>query len=182
MVKFRYFIGVLVFVSVWGETVNAQLTSLRPEIQAYHTLGNRGSSYTTVAGGLTTDLSSSYLGPDRKLQLLFLYIPEQLIGLGGKVAGWNLHSHGIGWEVGLFDQSRFTDYVKGGMLSWRHLEWEDTHAGRQEGRTTADILHIGWTAGPKILSLLGINVATFQTPGGPLMELQVELGLRYDFN
>jgi len=155
--------------------------SLLPEIQAYHSLGSRGSNYSTIAGGLAIRLSIQQLGPDRWLHFLGLYSPQQIGSARGKAAGWTFHSHGQGIEIGIYDQKRLVGAFKGATVALRHLEWAETHLGNKTGKISSDVIHLGWTAGSTFMFLLGLDFATLHTPRGTLMELQIALGGRLAF-
>ncbi len=157
------------------------IPTMLPEIQVYHTLGNRGSSYSTVAGGLAIQLSTQQVGPDRWLHILGTYSPEQIGTARGKIAGWNFHSHGQGLEIGIYDQKRMLNYFKGANIALRHIDWNEAHLGNKIGKVSADILHLGWTTGSKILILVGLDFATIHTPTGSLMELEIAFGSKIAF-
>ncbi|MBF0279063.1 MAG: hypothetical protein HQM13_14780 [SAR324 cluster bacterium] len=155
--------------------------SLLPEIQAYHSLGNRDSNYSTLAGGLAIQLSIRQLGPDRWLHLLGLFSPEQVGSARGKAGGWIFHSDGKGIEIGIYDQKRLIGAFKGAAVSIRHLEWDETHLGNKIGKISSDVIHLGWTAGSTLMFLMGVDLATLSTPEGTLTELQFALGGRIAF-
>jgi len=56
-----------------------------PEFQVYHTVGSRGSTYTTGALGISLHLFDDPSGPGRYLHVLALSIPEKTIAWKSKV-------------------------------------------------------------------------------------------------
>ncbi|MBF0286590.1 MAG: hypothetical protein HQM14_02135 [SAR324 cluster bacterium] len=166
---------------ILGVNVTFAIPAMLPEIQLYHTLGNRGSSYSTVAGGLAIQLSTQQIGPNRWLHVLGVYSPEQIGAARGKVAGWNFHSNGRGLEIGIYDQKRMMNYFKGANIALRHIEWNETHTGHKTGKISTDIVHLGWTTGSKILILFGLDLATIHTPENSIMELEIALGSKIAF-
>lgn len=163
-----------------GSTVHA-LPKLLPEIQVYHNFGHRGSSYSTVAGGMAIQLSAKQLGPNRWLHILGLFSPESLGSARGKIVGWNFHSEGKGIEIGVYDQKRKISHFTGAKISLKHLEWEDTHAGKVRGRSSTDVLTLGWTYGSTIMYTFGADIGTIHTPKGNIIEMQTSIGARWAF-
>ncbi len=176
---FQKLLCFIIFSIVATSSIDA--ASLLPEIQAYHSLGSRASSYSTIAGGLAIQLSIKQIGPNRWLHLLGLYSPEQIGSARGKAAGWAFHSPGKGLEIGIYDQKRLVGAFKGATVALRHLEWAEAHLGNKTGKISSDVIHLGWTAGSTFMFLLGLDFATLHTPRGSLMELQIAFGGRLAF-
>ena len=156
-------------------------SAVLPEIRAYHSFGSRGSSYSTVAGGLAIQLSVEQRGKARWLHLLGLYSPTETLTHRGKIEQWVFDSHGQGFEIGLYDQKKLFDYFQGANTALRHLEWEEAHLGKEGGKISTDVVHLGWAVGTTLMFLWGIDFASLQTPQGSLFEVQFAFGSRLAF-
>ena len=156
-----------------------------PEFQVYHTVGSRGSTYTTGALGVSLHLSDDPTGPRRYLHVLALSIPEKTIAWKSKVGSLFLSEKAYGFEFGVHDQWQIPT-GKGATLSLRKIQWPKVHDGDNEaGEASSDILHMGWNwiTGTAIVTvwLLGLDIANLNLPHDRKLEIQLALGLRTSF-
>ena len=115
-----------------------------PEFQVYHTVGSRGSNYTTGALGFSLHLFDDPGGPGRYLHVLALSIPEKTVGWQSKVGSMYLSEKSSGLEIGVHDQWQ-TPAGKGATLSLRKIQWPTVHDGDNlPEQASSDILHMGW--------------------------------------
>ena len=115
-----------------------------PELQVYHTVGSRGSTYSTGALGLSLHLYDEPQGPGRYFHLLALTIPAKTIGWKSRVGDLFLSESGSGFEIGVHDQW-VTPSGKGATLSLRKIQWPKVLQGERElEAASSDILHMGW--------------------------------------
>ena len=156
-------------------------SGILPEFQVFHSIGSRNSNYSTVAGGVAIQLSIKELGPSRWVHLLGLYGPEEIASARGNIVGWDLRSSGIGFEIGLYDQKSMFGNFEGAKIALRRLEWKEATLGNNRGKVAADILHLGWNFGTKLMLILGLNIARIDTPDDDLTEYQLVVGGRMDF-
>lgn len=152
-----------------------------PEFQAYHSIGTRESTYSSLAGGVGVRLSDQSANPMRRLQLLMVYVSQEVLGIGGKLAGWILSSDGYGLEIGLNDQRPTLKASKGANISLRRVTWDDVHLGTKHGDATQDTLHLGWSAGSMMMAFMGLDFASTQLPRGRILEVQMAVGARVGF-
>ncbi|MGK5092663.1 hypothetical protein WDW89_11700 [Deltaproteobacteria bacterium TL4] len=152
-----------------------------PELQAYHTLGIQGSSYSTGAVGLSIDLNKQPDGGNRTLNLLVLNIPTMMAELRTKVGGWYLDQEGRGAEIGLQDYWKNKD--KGATLAYRYLEWPRVRKGASiQGDAVSHILHLGWSAGKMaFITTFGLDFASTHLPDTFFIEPQLAIGLKSQF-
>jgi hypothetical protein len=156
-----------------------------PEVQVYHTVGSRGSTYSTGALGLSLHLYDEPAGPERYFHLLALSIPAKTIGWKSRVGDLFLSENGTGFEIGVHDQW-VTPAGKGATLSLRKIQWPEVRQGETElGEASSDILHMGWSwvSGTPIITvwLMGLDIATLNLPNDRIMEMQFALGMRTAF-
>ena len=156
-----------------------------PEVQVYHTVGTRGSTYTTGALGLSLHLYDEENGPGRYIHLLALSIPKKTIGWKSRVGDLFLSEKGSGIEIGVHDQW-LTPSGKGATLSLRKIVWPGVRQGDTElGEASSDILHMGWSwaSGTPIITvwLMGLDVASLNLPNDRQLEMQFALGMRTAF-
>lgn len=177
----RYFIFSSLIYLLLGASTTMAVSDVLPEIQIYHNIGHRGSSYSTVAGGMAIQLSRKQTGPTQWLHVLLLYSPEQIGSARGKTAGWHFHSHGQGLEIGMINLWRNVSHFRGANIALRHLEWEDTHYGSMRGTISKDVIHFGWTRGKQLMYFLGADFGTSHTPRGSITEVEFTFGGRWAF-
>ena len=156
-----------------------------PEFQVYHTVGSRGSTYTTGALGVSLHLFDAPAGPGRYLHVLALSIPEKTIAWKSKVGSLYLSEKASGFEIGVHDQWQIPE-GKGASLSLRKIQWPKVHEGDNEPEeASSDILHMGWNwiTGTPIITvwMLGIDIANLNLPNDHKLEIQLALGLRTSF-
>ncbi len=153
-----------------------------PEVQVYHTVGSRGSTYSTGALGLSLHLYDESQGPGRYFHLLALTVPAKTIGWKSRVGDLFLSESGSGFEIGLHDQW-VTPSGKGATLSLRKIHWPKVRRGETEfEEASSDILHMGWSwvSGTPIITvwLIGLDIATLDLPHDRKQEIQFALGMR----
>ena len=156
-----------------------------PEAQVYHTVGSRGSTYSTGALGLSLHLYDEPAGPGRYIHLLALSIPAKTIGWKSRVGDLFLSENGSGFEIGVHDQW-VNPSGKGATLPLRKIQWPKVRQGDTElGEATSDIVHMGWSwiTGTPIITvwLLGLDIATLNLPHDRKLEMQFALGMRTAF-
>ncbi|MBC8259531.1 MAG: hypothetical protein H8E38_10975 [SAR324 cluster bacterium] len=175
---------ILFFVTGSSQIYGASFPIL-PEIQFYHTVGSRGSNYSTGALGLSLHLYDEPTGPGRYLHLLALNIPAQTAGWKSKVGDLYLGENGTGFEIGVHDQWQ-SPAGKGATLTLRKISWPKVLQGAADlGEATTDVLHMGWSwiTGTPIITvwLMGLDIASLNLPHDRKLELQFALGLRTAF-
>ena len=156
-----------------------------PEIQVYHTVGSRGSTYSTGALGLSLHLYDEPEGPGRYFHLIALSIPVKTIGWKSRVGDLFLSEKGSGIEIGIHDQWE-SPSGKGATVSLRKIIWPLVIQGETElGEASSDILHMGWSwiSGTPIITvwLMGLDIATLNLPYDRKLEMQFALGIRTAF-
>ena len=156
-----------------------------PEFQVYHTVGSRGSTYTTGALGISLHLFDDPNGPGRYLHVLALSIPEKTVAWKSKFGSMYLAEKASGLEIGIHDQWQ-TPAGKGATLSLRKIKWPKVHEGENEPKeASSDTLHMGWNwiTGTPIVTvwLLGLDFTNLNLPHDSKLEIQVALGLRTAF-
>ena len=168
------FIGIIGAFPLWAASF-----PVLPELQTYHVLGVFGSSYTTVAAGVSIHLFKKEDGKNENLHILGIYVPQEVADIRSKVGGWFLESQGTGFELGIYDQWTEAVRKKGANIALRHIRWEATSSGDRIGQTTTNILHIGFTAGTAVVgALMGVDLATIHTPTGNLVDPQLVIGIK----
>ena len=156
-----------------------------PEFQVYHTVGSRGSTYTTGALGISLHLFDEPSGPARYLHVLALRIPEKTIAWKSKVGSMYLTEKSSGFEIGVHDQWQ-SPAGKGATLSLRKIQWPKVHEGDNgPEEASSDILHMGWNwiTGTPVITvwLLGLDIANLNLPYDRKLEIQIALGMRTAF-
>tara|TARA_B100000579_G_C22789520_1_gene833715 strand:- start:242 stop:769 length:528 start_codon:yes stop_codon:yes gene_type:complete len=156
-----------------------------PEIQVYHTVGSRGSNYTTGAFGISLLLYDDPAGIGRNLHVLTLSIPEKTVAWKSKLGSMYLSEKAYGFEIGVHDQWQ-TPAGKGATLSLRKIQWPRVHEGANEPvEASTDILHMGWSwiTGKPIVTvwLLGLDIANLNLPNDRKQEILFALGMRTSF-
>ena len=156
-----------------------------PEFQVYHTVGSRGSNYTTGALGISLHLFDDPGGPGRYLHVLALSVPEKTVGWQSKVGSMYLSEKASGFEIGVHDQWQ-TPAGKGATLSLRKIQWPTVHDGDNlPEQASSDILHMGWNwiTGTPIITvwLLGLDIANLNLIHDNKLEIQIAFGLRTAF-
>ena len=175
----------MLYTVLGNSTIFGATFPVLPEFQVYHTVGSRGSTYTTGALGVSLHLSDDPTGPRRYLHVLALSIPEKTIAWKSKVGSLYLSEKASGFEIGVHDQWQ-TPAVKGSTLSLRKIQWPKVHEGDNEPEeASSDILHMGWNwiTGTPIITvwLLGMDIANLNLPHDHKLEIQLALGLRTAF-
>ena len=172
----------------WLPTNVIAQSSVQPELYAYQTFGNRGSSYTSIATGVGIYLmDQDDGGPQRYLQSLVLFVPQVSLGTESKLGDHFLLSSGQGLEIVLHDQWR--DPVgKGAQISLRHLRWTDAAKAKNEmgDPVSTTIFHMGWNGSieaipSNLVWFLGLDVAQLFLPGTSYGEIQGAVGLRLNW-
>lgn len=156
-----------------------------PEFQLYHSLGTRGSSYTSGAYGFSLHLFDENSGPGRFLQFLIIHVPHHTAGWQNRLGDVFLESNGQGYEISVHDQWENPE-GKGATLSLRHIGWSETsRGGAMLGEAAADLLHMGWSwspgRSPLVVWLFGLDIASLHLPLDQGLEVQVALGMRTVF-
>ena len=177
----------LLFSLLKGAALQAEPFPVLPEVQLYHSVGSRGSSYSTIAAGTSIYIMDKEPGgPHRFIQILGLYAPRLSGSLATKIGNRVAQSNGHGWELVLHDQW-VTPPGKGANISLRHLEWNTTtHEGNTEvGKAQVNLFHMGWSwaiGGPSwLVWFLGVDLASLHFSNDQQGELQVAFGLRTVF-
>lgn len=156
-----------------------------PEIQVYHTVGSRGSNYSTGGLGVSIHLYDEQNEPGRYLHLLALSIPEKTFGWKGRIGDVFLGEDGHGLELGVHDKWGAAS-EKGASLSIRKIKWPKVFSGNSYlGEGSSDILHLGWSwiSGKPILLvwLMGLDFSSIDLPHDRILELEISLGMRTSF-
>ena len=180
----KHFFLLLFLISVSYPILGASFPIL-PEIQVYHTVGSRGSTYSTGALGLSLHLYDEPTGPGRYLHFLALSIPEKTVAWKSRVGDLFLSKNGTGFEIGVHDQW-VTPSGKGATLSLRKIQWPKVRQADSDlGKATSDIFHMGWSwiTGTPIITvwLMGLDIATMYLPHDRKLEMQLALGMRTVF-
>ena len=174
----------MLFIVLGNSTILGATFPLLPEFQVYHTVGSRGSTYTTGAFGISLHLFENPAGNGRYLHVLALSIPEKTVGWKSKAGSLYLSENASGFEIGVHDQWQ-TPAGKGATLSLRKIQWPKVHEGDNEEEASSDILHMGWNwiTGTPIITvwLLGLDIANLSLPHDRKLEIQLALGLRTAF-
>ena len=171
---------VLVNSTIFGATF-----PVLPEFQVYHTVGSRGSTYTTGAFGISLHLFENPAGNGRYLHVLALSIPEKTVGWKSKAGSLYLSENASGFEIGVHDQWQ-TPAGKGATLSLRKIQWPKVYEGENDSaEASSDILHMGWNwiTGKPVITvwLLGLDIANLNLPHDRKLEIQIALGMRTAF-
>jgi len=177
----KQFIYIILFFLTSSKVFGASFPIL-PEIQVYHTVGSRGSNYSTGGIGLSLHLYDEQGGLSRYLHLLALSIPKKTMGWKSRVGDSILIEKGSGYELGVHDQW-VNQSGKGATLSIRKIKWPNLSQGSlQEGEGTSDILHMGWSwiSGTPIITvwLMALDIASLNLPYGRKIEMEFGLGIR----
>ena len=185
MTSFKQILFILLYTVLGNSTIFGATFPVLPEFQVYHTVGSRGSTYTTGALGVSLHLFDDHDGPGRYLHVLALSIPEKTIAWKSKVGALYLSERASGFEIGVHDQWQ-TSAGKGATLSLRKIQWPKVHEGDNEAEeASSDILHMGWNwiTGTPIITvwLLGLDIANLNLPHDRKLEIQFTLGLRTAF-
>ena len=179
------FIFWLLFLIPWSCPIFGASFPILPEVQVYHTVGSRGSTYSTVALGLSLHLYDEPAGPGRYLHFLALSIPEKTVASKSRIGDLFLSENGTGFEIGVHDQW-VTPSVKGATLSLRKIQWSKVRQADSDlGEATSDIFHMGWSwiTGTPIITvwMMGLDIATLNLPHDRKLEMQLALGMRTVF-
>ena len=156
-----------------------------PELQVYHTVGSRGSTYSTGAVGLSLHLYDEPEGPGRYLHLLALNVPAKVFGWSARLGDLYLIENGSGVEIGLHDQWG-TPSGKGARLSLRRIRWPQLRSSNLDFvEASSDTLHMGWNwiSGKPVITvwLLGLDITSLNLPVERRFEIQFALGMRTAF-
>ena len=175
----------MLYIVLGNSTIFGATFPVLPEFQVYHTVGSRGSTYTTGAMGVSLHLFDDTTGLGRYLHVLALSIPEKTIAWESKVGSLYLSESAYGFEIGVHDQWQMPS-GKGATLSLRKILWPKVHEGNNEvEEASSDILHMGWNwiTGTPIITvwLLGLDIANLSLPHDRKLEIQFALGLRTAF-
>jgi len=180
----KKFILLILFI-LTSNIVRGASFPILPEIQVYHTVGSRGSNYSTGGIGLSLHLYDEQDGSSRYIHLLALSIPKKTFGWKSKVGDSILSEKGSGYELGVHDQW-VSPSSKGATLSIRKITWPKLSLGNsQEGEGSSDILHMGWSwiSGSPIITvwLMSLDIASLNMPFDRKIELEFGLGIRTFF-
>ena len=175
----------MLYIVFVNSTIFGATFPIIPEFQVYHTVGNRGSNYTTGALGISLHLFDDPSGPGRYLHVLALSIPEKTIAWKSKVGPMYLSEKASGFEIGVHDQWQKPE-GKGATLSLRKIHWPKVYEGDNEPEeASSDILHMGWNwiTGTPIITvwMLGLDISNLNLPHERKLEIQLALGLRTAF-
>ena len=175
----------MLYTVLGSSTIFGATFPVLPEFQVYHTVGSRGSTYTTGAFGISLHLFDDPAGPGRYLHVLALNIPEKTVAWQSKVGSMYLSEKSSGLEIGVHDQWQMPA-GKGATLSLRKIQWPKLHEGDNEAEeASTDIFHMGWNwiTGTPIITvwLLGLDIANLNLPHDRKLEIQFTLGLRTAF-
>jgi len=156
-----------------------------PEFQVYHTVGSRGSTYTTGAIGVSLHLFDYPSEYGRFLHVLALSIPEKTVAWKSKFGSMYLSENASGFEIGVHDQWQ-TPAGKGATLSLRKIQWPKVYEGGDDSEeASSDILHMGWNwiTGTPVVTvwLFGLDIANLNLPHDRKLEIQIALGMRTAF-
>ncbi len=167
---------------LWGPLLWAQSAPVLPEVQLYHSVGSRNSSYTTLAGGMAIHLFDEVGGPSRYLHVLAVQVPNA--GGQTRLSTFGPETDGRGVELGVHDQWT-SPAGKAATLSVRHIEWEAAEEAPAAEKASLDALHMGWSwesgAADWIVWLFGLDITTLHLPHDRPTELQLALGFRSSF-
>ena len=185
MISFKQKLLFVLYTVLGNSTIFGATFPIFPELKVYHTVGSRGSTYTTGALGVSLHLFDDPAGPGRYLHVLALSIPEKTIAWKSKVGSMYLSEKASGFEIGVHDQWQ-TPAGKGATLSLRKIQWPKVHEGDNElEQASSDILHMGWNwiTGTPIVTvwLLGLDIANLNLHYDRKLEVQITLGLRTAF-
>ena len=175
----------MLYTVLGSSTIFGATFPVLPEFQVYHTVGSRGSNYTTGVLGVSLHLADDPAGTGRYLHVLALSIPEKTVAWQSKVGSMYLNEKASGFEIGVHDQWQ-TPAGKGATLSLRKIQWPKVHEGDNEPEeASSDILHMGWNwiTGTPIITvwLLGLDIANLNLTYDRKLEIQIALGLRTVF-
>ena len=185
MISFKQILFFVLYTVLGNSSIFGATFPILPEFQVYHTVGSRGSTYTTGALGVSLHLYDDPGGPGRYLHVLALNIPKKTIAWKNKVGALYLIEKASGFEIGVHDQWQMPS-GKGATLSLRKLQWPKLHDGDNElQEASSDILHMGWNwiTGRPIVTvwLLGVDIANLNLLHDRKLEIQLSLGLRTAF-
>jgi len=185
MISFKQILFFVLYTFLCNGMIFGATFPVLPEFQVYHTVGSRGSTYTTGALGVSLHLFDDPAGPGRYLHVLALSIPEKTIAWKNKVGSLYLSEKAYGFEIGIHDQWQMPA-GKGATLSLRKIQWTKLHEGdNKPEEASSDILHMGWNwiTGTPIITvwLLGVDIANLNLPHDRKLEIQLSLGLRTAF-
>ena len=131
----------MLYTVLGNSTIFGATFPVLPEFQVYHTVGSRGSTYTTGALGVSLHLFDDPAGPGRYLHILALSIPEKTIAWKSKVGSLYLSQRASGFEIGVLDQWQ-TPAGKGATLSLRKIQWPKVHEGDNEAKEASSDLSL----------------------------------------
>ena len=94
----------VLFTVLGNSTIFGATFPVLPEFQVYHTVGSRGSTYTTGAVGVSLHLYDNPTDNGRYLHVLSLSIPEKTIAWKSKVGSLYLSEKASGFEIGVHDE------------------------------------------------------------------------------
>ena len=138
--SFKQKLFFVLFTVLGNSTIFGATFPVLPEFQVYHTVGSRGSTYTTGAFGISLHLFDDPSGPGRYLHVLALSIPEKTIAWKSKVGSLYLSEKASGFEIGVHDQWQ-TPAGKGATLSLRKIQWPKVQEGdNKPEEASSDIL------------------------------------------
>jgi len=185
LISFKQILFFVLYTFLGNSTIFGATFPVLPEFQVYHTVGSRGSTYTTGALGVSLHLFDDPAGHGRYLHVLALSIPEKTIAWKSKVGSHYLSERASGFEIGVQDQWQMPA-GKGATLSLRKIHWPKVHEGdNKPEEASSDILHMGWNwiTGTPIITvwLLGLDIANLNLPHDRKLEIQLALGLRTAF-
>ncbi len=171
----------IILLSLSNQLYSASFPIL-PEIQVYHTVGSRGSNYSTGGLGVSIHLYDEQNEPGRYLHLLALSIPKKTFGWKSRVGDVFLGEDGYGLELGVHDQWGKPSW-KGASLSIRKIKWPKVFSGNsRSGEGNSDILHLGWSwiSGEPIFLvwLMGLDISSIYFSHDRIIEIEIGLGMR----
>ena len=175
----------MLYTVLGNSTILGATFPVLPEFQVYHTVGTRGSTYTTGAIGVSLHLFDNPGDNGRYLHVLALSIPEKTVAWKSKVGSMYLSENASGFEIGVHDQWQ-NPAGKGATLSLRKIQWPKVHEGEDDSEeASSDILHMGWNwiTGTPVITvwLLGLDIANLNLPHDRKLEIQIALGMRTAF-
>ena len=96
----------MLYTVLGNSTIFGATFPVLPEFQVYHTVGSRGSTYTTGDMGVSLQLFDDTAGLGRYLHVFALSIPEKTIAWGSKVGSLYLSEKASGIEIGVHDNGK----------------------------------------------------------------------------
>lgn len=172
---------VIAVCSLFPVSLFAQGWGFSPTAQVGQNFGTRGTSHALISVGALLESRLNVQGQNFTYGASLLYVPADVMSLGGKVGGYNLDSHGNGFELSTHNHFRLIEWEKYGTLSWRKLRFDRTHDGKHQGTAEYEALYLGWSLGKTVLWSMGGSWAFLSLPKEYLQEFQLQLALSYTY-